>query len=311
MSKYAFFLFFPLVLSGGPLSFAQEEEIRLLRAVGNVSMLNSPGALEAFDPRDIEPEGVELHEGDMLQTGADGFMEAGILGAVLFVAENTSVILHGDFINLVYGRVRLYGSAASVLTVRSPAAAEVLYREGDTGVDYAYEISAGSHEPVLRVYGFGGQAELACLGPPASAPSYTVGENETVFLRYAAPNFYAERGTLGEDIVNYWNSRPFARPLLSLPAGETARSEPEVQIRYEAPDYTPYIRRNRLKNVSLVTGTVFVLFGGGMAAFAHYAPSYVNRAQADIINAAGYSSMGFGIFALISSMLINPRYPAR
>jgi hypothetical protein len=307
MCKQVIFLFFSLAVLAVPLSFAQEGETRLLRIFGDSVTLSAGGERKEFNPQDMA--GLELYRGDMLQTGADGFVEIGISGATLLVAENTSIAFRGDFLELVYGRVRLYGPAASALTVRS-LAADVLYRGSDTGIDYTYETTGpGFNEPVLRVYGFGGQAELVSRGERVSAPSYMVGENSSLSLRYTPSHSYAERGTLEEDIVSYWNTRPIAGPLLSLSAGKTVQSEPEIQIRYEVPDYTPYIARNRLKNVSLVAGTVFVLLGGGMTAFGHYAPSYVNRAQADIINAAGYSSMGFGIFTLFSSLLINPRYP--
>ncbi|MDR0601088.1 MAG: hypothetical protein LBG42_01775 [Treponema sp.] len=304
-------MFFTFLVPGAPSSFAQEGGVRLLRVSGDSFSLSTGGERKIFSSQDIGTEGMELHRGDMLQTGAESFAEIGVSGCTLLAAENTSVAFRGDFIELVYGRVRLYGSAASVLTVRS-AAADVLYRGNDTGIDYAYETSrAGFNEPVLRVYGFGGQADLVCRGERASAPSYTIDKNGTMFLRYTASHSYVERGTLEENIVDYWNAHVFTGPRLSLEVKEEVKIEPEIQIRYETPDYTPYISRNRLKNTALLSGTVFVLLGGGMAAFGHYAPSYVNRSQADIINAAGYSSMGFGIFALFSSMLINPAYPAR
>jgi hypothetical protein len=306
MCKYAVFLALAL-LSVLP-SFAQEREIQLLKVSGGELMVSDGEKQSLYQPESISPEGLALHRGNMLQTGAGSFAELRIGGITLLVAENTSVAFRGDFLEFIYGRLRLYGSGTA-FTVRT-AAADLVFEDGDTGLDYAYEtFRAGFSEPVLRVYGFSGEKELVLRGDRASAPGYKIAETGMLSLRYTAAHSYAERGELGEDIINYWNQYG-GGPRLSLPVKEVEKNEPEIQIRYETPDFSPYKAQARFKNASILTGTLFVFLGGAVTAFGHYGPKQITGRYNNAINAAGYSSIGLGAFVLFGSMLINPQYPA-
>jgi hypothetical protein len=309
MCKYAVFLIFPLAALSVFSSFAQEREIQLLKASGGEFMVSDGEEQRLYQPGSIGPEGLTLRRSNMLQTGAGTFAEIRMGEITLLAAENTSVAFRGDFLEFIYGRLRLYGSGRAVVRT---AAADVVFDGGDadTGLDYAYETSGtGFSEPVLRVYGFTGERELVFRGDRASAPGYRVAEAAALSLRHTAAHSYAERGGLGEDIINYWNQYG-GGPRLSLPVKEAEKSEPEIQIRYETPDFSPYRAKTRFKNASILTGTLFVLLGGAVTAFGHYGPKQITGRYTNAINTAGYSSIGLGAFALFGSMLINPQYPA-
>jgi hypothetical protein len=296
-------IFLLAVLSVFP-SFAQEREIQLVKASGGEFMVSDGEEQRLYQPGSVDPEGLTLRRGNMLQTGAGSFAEIRIGEITLLAAENTSVAFRGDFLEFVYGRLRLYGSGTAVVRT---AAADVIFECGDTGLDYVYEtFRTGFSEPVLRVYGFTGESELVFRGDRASAPGYRVAEAAMLSLRYTAAHSYAERGGLGEEIVNYWN-RYGGGPLLSLPVKEEVeKSEPEIQIRYETPDFGPYRDKTRYKNASILTGTLFVLLGGAVTAFGRYGPKQITGRYANAINTAGYSSIGLGVFTFFGSMLINP-----
>jgi hypothetical protein len=310
--KHRGFLVCSLALFCAFFSFAQETGMRLLRSSGGELMLNAGDVRNLYTPQDLGPEGLDIRSGDMLQTGTGTFAEIGSGSLSITIAENTSIVFRGGVLEFVYGRMRLTGDSektAAAFMIHTTAA-DVLFEGGDVGVDYAYEpAGSGPAVPVLRVYGFSGGATIVSRGGGPAAPSFPLSEAEALSLRLIASHAYVERKALDGDIVDYWNSYGFDGPRLSLPGETEQAGEPVVEIRYAETDYTPYITRNRQKNVAAAAGTLFVLLGGGLSGFGHYAPERYTGGHGDTLQVAGYSSMGFGALMLLGSLFINPRYP--
>jgi hypothetical protein len=312
---------FLLLAFSVPSSFSQElQSARVSRAWGGNFFITAGEDRREYSPGDTGAGGLILRTGGILQTGAESFAEIRLNdGLILIAAENTSLVLreNGDelFLDFIYGRLLLSGQGN--FRVHS-AAADVRLEGGDIGIDYAFEAVGAPPRgdlPVLRVYGLNGSADLVSRrNQGIEAPVFPLAAGETLSLRIMGSQSYIERKLLGRDIIAYWNSRVpelrLAPPEKEVPAAPALAEAPvpEVQIRYEPPDYSDFIRVNRIKNLAIITGGVFYALGATFNGLARYAPDMIGG-NAESFTYASYGFIGLGTTVLAGSLFVNPKYP--
>ncbi|MDR1278517.1 MAG: FecR family protein [Treponema sp.] len=316
-------------------SFAQEGgEARVYFAEGGEFVLAAGGHRTVYQPDSIGVDGFLLHQGDILQTGPGGFVEIRLIShaMVLKIAENTSVSYEtgkdGVSLGLSYGRIMLStgGNGASKEPVRvRPGTSEVVFRQGDMGVDYT--IPAGTEvarkEPLLRVYVFSGSADLIPHIKTPSAdgmeagergPVFPVHEREIVSLEILNALSYVERKTLDQEMINYWNRHKpvealFLPPDLpdSAPA-DNAAAPGSRRIVTVPPDYGPFFKTNTVKNGFIFAGAALSLLGIGMESLAWY-KDFDNQNTNGVLMNTGYGFFGLGLLSLGAAFFISPKIP--
>jgi hypothetical protein len=284
----------------------------------------------------------------MIQTGADSYVEIQLIpGETLIkVAENTSIVYNGmgmggasASFSLLYGRIRVIrgaGEGNRDLTVQSGNGA-VYVREGDFGLDYILRpglsiTGSGIGRPLLRIYGFSGTADLIPLpvreenGTPAQTGGgerarIRVSEGEALAMEVLLSGLsFTERKPLDRDIIDYWLDHNFnGIPPLNMP--KTALSfffDPlpaqDHQIVYEPPDYSAFIKANRIRNGGIAAGLLFSSIGIGFQGYAYYRRISGSSASTDSLIYAGYANLGLGFLTLLitlgSSSVSPPVYDA-
>jgi hypothetical protein len=280
----------------------------------------------------------------MIQTGADGFVEIQLIpGETLIkVAENTSIVYNGTgtdgasaSFSLLYGRIRVIrgaGEGNRNLTVQSGNGV-VYVREGDFGLDYILRpglsiTGSGIGRPLLRIYGFSGTVDLIPLpvredsGPPVRTGERArirVNEGEALAMEILLSGLsFTERKSLDRDIIDYWLDHNFKGvPPLNMP--KTALSfffdplpAPDHQIVYEPPDYSAFIKANRIRNGGIAAGLLFSSVGIGLQSYAYYRMISGSSAPVDSLIYAGYANLGLGFLTLLivlgSSSASPPAY---
>jgi hypothetical protein len=308
--------FFLAVFSALP-AFSQEGQLaRVSRTWGGAVFITTGEERREY----AGAEGLILRAGSILQTGAESLAEIRLAnGVVLIAAENSSLVLRENggelFLDFIYGRLFLSGQGN--FRVHS-AAADVRLEQGDIGIDYAFE-AAGTLPrgdlPILQVYGLNGSAALVSRrNQGMEAPVFPLAAGESLSLRIIGSQSYVERRSPGREIFAYWNSR-VPELNLALPEAEGAPAPlpveapvPEVQIQYEPPDYSDYIRVNRIKNITIVTGGIFYALGLTFNGLAQFAPDLLGG-NAQSFTYASYGFVGLGTTVLFSSLFINPKHP--
>jgi hypothetical protein len=270
----------------------------------------------------------------MIQTGAGSFVELQLIpgGTVVKAAENTSLVFNGPgrdgasvSFDLLYGRIRVIrGAREGDLVVQSGNGA-VHIQGGDIGMDYILRpglslTGNGIGRPLLRIYGFGGTAELVPLMSgergeglsPAGGERarIRIGEGETLAQEVLSGDLsFTERRPLNRDMVDYWVRNDF-RGTAPLDMPETAPvffsappSLPEDQILYAPPDYTPFARTNRVKNGGIAAALLFTAVGVGLQGYGHFRVGSLNDAHAKSLINAGFVPLGFGFFTLLMTLI--------
>ena len=175
-----------------------------------------------------DPFGLELLEGDQVQTGRGVFVELRIHagGATIKLAENTTFRLermaNGETaLSLVYGRVRAKVdklAGTETFTIRS-ATSVAGVRGTDFGVDVLARQQATASVNLTRTYVFDGSVTVTALlrsGPLAAeglepVPRvFTLQAGEMVVVSRVDTATEAEKATLDPDIRKFWSTNDFS-----------------------------------------------------------------------------------------------------
>ncbi|MDR2101816.1 MAG: hypothetical protein LBP43_04530 [Treponema sp.] len=334
-------LIFPLF----PGVFAQEsagEEFgaRIYHAEGTDFILVVGEQRNIYRPDSLGAGGLDLSPRDMIQTAPGSFVEIQLIpgGTVIKAAENTSVVFNGaggegasPSFELLYGRLRIIRGAED--SGRDPVVqsgnAAVRLREGDIGLDYILRpglslTGNGIGQPLLRIYGFSGTAELVPRMSPGESGTFPAGdgggalirvsEGETLALEVLSALSFTERKPLGEDIVDYWARNSFnGSPPLKAPEAAgvfLAGAPPGNQILYTPPDYTGFAKAGRVKNWGIAAGLLFTAVGLGLQSYGHFRVASDNDAHAESLIKAGFAPLGLGFLTLMVSLIPRSTPPA-
>lgn len=205
-----------------------------------------------------DPIGLELYQGDQLQTGDGVFVELSLAAgnAVLKLAENTTFILDKvsdgqTSLQLVYGRVR--AKVAKVagtesFTVRS-AQAIAGVRGTDFGVDVVASRVAAASATSTRAYCFEGAVEVTAfvrsdaLAAESLEPipkSFVIGAGEMLKVEGVAGKSEASKAPLEQSIRSFWESNDYqsmpqpteaAAPSLPAPSAEELAAARDKELR--------------------------------------------------------------------------------
>lgn len=332
--KYGWMVFCLFVSFGFLLQAQEGREARLSFAEGGDFLLASGGQRAVHQPGNLEDGGFKLHSGDVLRTDPGTFVEIHLIpqGTVIKVAGNTSLTFNfeenGVTLGLAYGRILLLGGEnkepAESLVVR-PGTAELIYREGDIGVDYIVHVTGETprRDPQIQVYAFAGSADISPRESPQAAGRggavFPVHDGEMVSLETTSAFSYIERKPLDPELINYWN-RHLPEGRLSLPA-PTAEASPAPapaaageapakggRVLFIPPDYQPFFKTNTIKNGFIAAGMTFSLIGAGMQSLAWYIP-FDKSLTNDILRDTSYGFIGLGVLSLGVALFINPQLP--
>ncbi|MDR2110796.1 MAG: hypothetical protein LBP32_05760 [Spirochaetaceae bacterium] len=303
---------------------AAQDEGRIYHARGERFTLSSRGKPEVYTPETLDPQGLPLTGGDMIQTGRNSFVEIRFEpgGTVIIAAENSSLQFTGAgrpegtlSIKLFYGRLRLLsGPGGHEISLQAGNAVTVL-KEGDIGVDLAFPSGTPMDvppRPILRVYSFSGAAELIPILEERAAeiPHIGVNNREEVSLRLFSSVSFVERKPLDQNIVNYWHTYQFGTAVpetaAAVPGPEPAVEQGDTQVRYAPPDAAVMARANRGKNAAILTGILFTLAG---AAVQGVGLGYFNGGDTGMGKAlmgAGFAPIGVGVCTLFIALFQRP-----
>jgi hypothetical protein len=249
MKKYSlplvlFILFFSLPLS------AQEGSVATIEyASGDDVLVIRAGRRLNFS----DPFGLELLEGDQVQTGRGVFVELRLRtgGAVVKLAENTTFKLErmvsGETsLSLVYGRVRAKVdklAGTDTFTIRS-ATSVAGVRGTDFGIDVIARQQAAAPESLTRTYVFEGTVTVTALlrSSPLAAEGlepipreFTLEAGEMVVVSRVDTATEAEKTTIETSILEFWSENDFSTidvpGLLDLPAvQDSAKAEVDTPV---------------------------------------------------------------------------------
>lgn len=185
-----------------------------------------------------DPIGLELYQGDQLQTGDGVFIELRLLSqkAVLKLAENTTFVLERvadgqTALQLVYGRVRAKVekvAGTESFTVRS-AQAIAGVRGTDFGLDVVASRQAAAAVATTNAYCFEGAVEvtafvrsdaLAAEALEAIPKSFVIGTGEMLRVEGAAGKAEATKAAIEPAIRAFWTANDY----------ESSKKEPEVKV---------------------------------------------------------------------------------
>jgi|JFJP01.1.fsa_nt_gi hypothetical protein len=174
-----------------------------------------------------DPIGLELFQGDQLQTGDNVFIELRIISgnAIVKLAENTTFVLEklGDgqtSMQLVYGRIRAKVerlSGTETFSIRSTQAVAGV-RGTDFGVDVVASRQAAQGSTVTNAYCFEGAVEvtafvrsdaLAAESLEAIPKTYVIGAGEMVKVEGAAGKAEAIKVPLEKAIQGFWKENDY------------------------------------------------------------------------------------------------------
>jgi hypothetical protein len=338
--KYRRITGFCLLFFIGFRSYAQEGGgARVYAAEGGEFVLTAGGQRTVYGAESLGPGGFSLHNGDVIQTGPESFVEILLNSGerVLKIAENTffSYNVTGEgavSLGLSYGRLRLAdgksGIGGTEVFIRS-GTAEAVFRGGDIGVDYIVRTARErtSPEPVLRVYVFSGSAGLIPLvwNSPAdhreiTVPRFQVNALEEVSVEITASLSYIERKPLNRDIIVYWDRHTSAAfsPLSpedpapsseALSAGETQVQPPAGQTWAMSPEYNPFIKSAAAKNSLLIAGLSLSFIGAGLEGAAQSSWNTGNTNNQNLNRYTGYGFLGLGALCFVAALFVHPVLP--
>ena len=188
--------------------------------------------------------GINLERSGIVHTGPGTFLEMQLIpsGTVVKLSENSSLVYNGidetgrfEDLGLLYGRMRVVtGSGASSVVVRSGVVSARLGR-GDFGVDYLLEPGElnSAPRPLFNIHVIKGNTEVFPYGMGSGSTVFGVGnsldvyEGEGLFLDISSFHTFAEKKSLGYDVLRFWNDHNFAgSPPLAMPDTQIAVGEP-------------------------------------------------------------------------------------
>lgn len=255
MKKYSLVLALFAVFASLP-SVAQEGSLATIEfASGDDVLVIRAGRRLNFS----DPFGLELLEGDQVQTGRGVFVELRLQasGAVVKLAENTTFKLErmgsGETsMSLVYGRVRAKVdklAGTDTFTIRS-ATSVAGVRGTDFGIDVVARQQAVSvPENLTRTYVFDGvvtvtallrSSPLAAEGLEPIPREFTLEAGEMVVVSRVDTATEAEMTTIETDILEFWSENDFSTidvpSILESPAmQDSAKTGLDTQVE-KAPD---------------------------------------------------------------------------
>jgi hypothetical protein len=268
----------------------------------------------------------------MIQTDAASSVEVQLFpsGTVIKVSENTSLVYSGfdknghfSELSLLYGRIRLITGEGegSVLVIRS-GSASVRIGGGDIGVDYMLSPGkGGTPKPLLRVYNFGGSAEVFSFIPggaalPGSTERISLKDNESLSLETVTPLVFAERKPIDKAILEVYRNNGFEGvPPLPMPRSslssflEDDDSLPGVasgsneSFPFNSWDYHQAYQK---KTGALTAGLVIAasaLLVQGLALNAYHSGG---GEFARVAYQAAYMPLGAGLMTLMAGILYKP-----
>ena len=178
-----------------------------------------------------DPIGLELLEGDQVQTGKGVFVEMrlGLGGAVLKLAENTTFVLERlddgqTSIQLVYGRIRAKVARLAGTDTFSVRSAQAIagVRGTDFGLDVMASRSSSSGSPsvgtMTRAYCFEGAVEviafirsgaIAAEALEAIPRTYMIEAGEMVRIESDVGKAEASKGSVDEAIRAFWTTNDY------------------------------------------------------------------------------------------------------
>jgi len=184
-----------------------------------------------------DPIGLELFQGDQVQTGKGIFVEMrlGTGSTILKLAENTTFVLDRleggqTSLQLVYGRMRakvekLTGTEAfSVYSTQAVAGV----RGTDFGLDVIASRSTVAAATMTRAYCFEGSVEVVALVRSAAQAaesleaipkSFTISAGEMVKIEGVPGKMDAVKQELEESIRSFWNANDYEAEEGETPAG--------------------------------------------------------------------------------------------
>ena len=310
---------------------ADEEETiaRIFFADGNGFSLATSERVFVYTPEKINANGLLISKSDMIQSASGSTVEIQLApsATVIKLAENTSFIYTGpNTYSVPYGRIRIVTGPNQGPIVIQVHNAHINFTGGDIDIDFLYDpnITQTDPTPVVSVYCFSGYAELIPYTPEGANDALPLSINAGEYISYQIRTSfsYAERKAVDENILDYWARNQFKgasslrMPRTDLPSFGPPEPETRIewvpQIEYVPvmPDYDPYIKANRGKNIALIVGILGIAAGITV----HFLPvaeldqSFpfdvgVNMSFRDV---GTYASFGIGGISLLISLFINP-----
>jgi hypothetical protein len=273
----------------------------------------------------------------MIQTSSGGKLEIRLFpdNTQVLIGENTSFAYNGVddksgavSLKILYGRVRIKNGGFTGREIAVQAGnGVVFFQEGDIGIDFMVQPSASQrgatyNQPFLKAYGFSGKSTMTLLNVEANIPRVPVTEFEIVSLELFTPLFLIERKPLDAESLGFWNKNNYKdAPGISLPSvshTESAAVFPSVpveagvpsvpQIKYIEPDYAPYYKATRIKNMAIIIGSLFLAGGGTIEALGSYYAANGDPDLGKTMTSVGIGPMGLGLTALLGAILYNPKF---
>ena len=344
MTKHPVFPFFVFCVAiSAALPAQQQGTGEIVYAEGKDFVLIRGGERSIHQVDSPDSIGLEIREGDMLQTSSRTFLEVQLLphGTVLKIAENSSFVFKGFgadggavSLSLIYGRVRAKVAKLSghdTFIVRSGATVAGV-RGTDFGVDSiasasSLASSSGVVLPPVRVYCFSGEVAVLPVSEDgvfaaggvfaADTPVVTVGRDQVVSVESVGKTPLVERAQLDAETIKYWKQNDFkgetpvaapqSLPLTDEKVAEAPRME--TVIKYIPPDYKPYVAANRAKNSAVGAAIVFTVLGLALQSVGIVASEYGDTETGRNLMFSGGIPIGFGVVALVSALSVHPPSP--
>ncbi|MDR2150739.1 MAG: hypothetical protein LBO67_08035 [Spirochaetaceae bacterium] len=318
-------LFVPFV----PLVAEEDETIaRLFFAEGNGFSLAIGERIFLYTPEKING-GLVLNASDMIQTAADSTVEIQLApsATVIKLAENTSFIYQSPHTyTLLYGRIRIVTGLQPEPLVIQVHNAYINFPGGDIDIDFLYDptVVQADPTPLVRLYCFSGYAQLipAAAGAADDTVPLSVNAGESLSYQIRSTFSYVEQKPVDEHILTYWERNQFKGsttlrlPRTTLPSFGPPEPETRIewipQIEYVPvmPNYDPYLKAARGKNIALIVGILGVAAGITV----HFLPftALDQHVPLDGIptlswrDFGSYAALGIGGISLLVSLFINP-----
>jgi hypothetical protein len=166
---------------------------------------------------------------------------------------------------------------------------------------------------------FYGSADIITATADPNSSRIPVLEGESVTLEASTATLaYVVRGNLTRDIIDYWTANNFVGPApIGLPVTTLPTLTQSQQGQVQEPYYTSglttpvgqplgdSVAAQRLRKGGILAGTILIATGLGMQLAAPLLESN-NPDLAKTVRIAGYGPIGFGVFALLSTLFYNP-----
>lgn len=259
--KMTFIFGLALLLPLGPQLVAEQPKAEQPKA----EQPNSQVFIEFADGDDIliirnnkrlafaDPIGLELLNGDLIQTGKNTVLELRFFkdsrsGALLKMAQNTSLVLDkialaDNSIKLVYGRVR--AKVEKITAANSFTVAGTLAVAGVRGTDFGIDVlasieqSAGAISTITNTYCFEGIIEVKAFVRSEAQLSealesiprvYQLTNGEMLRVEGVANKVEAFKENASKEIINFWKLNDFHSSLSAQKAAPSKELVPEKII---------------------------------------------------------------------------------